>query len=185
MIGRLCIVALVGSLGCASSHPIDTGPMTHPASVSGDETVNVRLSEENQAMSAVINASPQKVWELMPAVFEKLEISGAQVLDTNHQIYGTRDFRLNRLDGTRTGEFVRCGEEGAGQELGNMMRRKLSITTTVHGDANGKTTIATEISGYATPVEGTSTGAIRCASNGKLEKRIRLLVSDMIESSGS
>lgn len=180
MIGRLCIVACVASLGCASGHPIDTGPMTHPASVTGDETVNVRLSEENEAMSSVINAAPQKVWAVMPAVFEKLEITGAQILDTNYQIYGNRDFRLNRLAGTRTGEFVRCGEEGAGQELGNMVRRKLSITTTVHGEANGKTTIATEINGYATPVEGTSTGAIRCASNGKLEKRIRTLVNEMI-----
>lgn len=180
MIGRLCIVSLA-ALGCASAGSSGTAsPTSHPASVTGDETVNVRLAEESEAMNSVINAAPEKVWAVIPAVFQKLEVTGAQVLDPEYQIYGNRDFTLNRLAGTRTGDFVRCGEEGAGQALGNMVRRKLSIVTTVHGNANGKTTITTEISGYATPVEGTSTGAIRCASNGKFEKRIRSLVNEMI-----
>ena len=180
---RTCVVLCIASLGCASGGTSGSAPATtHPASVSGDETVNIRLAEEPDAMNSVINAPPEKVWAAIPMVYKRLEITGAQVLDTDLQVYGNREFTLNRLDGTRTGDFVRCGEEGAGQALGSMVRRKLSIVTTVHGDANGKTTISTEISGYATPVEGTSTGPLRCASNGRLEKRIRSLVNQIIGS---
>ncbi|HVD60405.1 MAG TPA: hypothetical protein VNC11_05995 [Gemmatimonadaceae bacterium] len=181
MIARACIVVCVATLGCASAPTSGSAPATtHPASVTGDETVNIRLAEEPDAMNSVINAPPAKVWAAIPLVYKHLEITGAQVLDSDLEVYGNREFTLNRIDGTRTGDFVRCGEEGAGQALGSMVRRKLSIVTTVHGDANGKTTISTEISGYATPVEGTSTGAIRCASTGKLEKRIRSLVNQMV-----
>jgi hypothetical protein len=134
-------------------------------------------------MSSVINAAPEKVWAVMPQVYEKLQVTGAGVLNSESQTYGVHDYTSNRLDGTRTGDFVRCGEEGSGQALGSMVRRRLSISTTVHGDANGKTTITTEISGYAQPAEGTSNSAIRCASNGKLEKHIRGLVNQLVGTS--
>ena len=178
---RVLVLAFLAAAGCATATPVATGVSTHPASVSGDdEGASIRLSEEPEFMSAPVSASPEKVWAAMPLVYEKLEVTGAKVLDSEAQTYGVHDYTSNRLGGTRTGDFVRCGEEGAGQALGTMVRRRLSISTNVHGDASGKTTITTAITGYAQPAEGTSTGAIRCASNGKFEKRIRAILTQLL-----
>ncbi len=177
----LCLLLL----GCATPVPVSTPPTTsHPATVTGDESVLVRLSEEPDAMRSVINAPQERVWRIIPLVYAKLEIDG-QVLDSDNQIFGSRKFTNSSLDGTRTAEFVRCGEEGAGPALVNLYRRTLSIVSTVSGNINGKTTVSTEISGYATSVEGTSTGPMRCASNGKLEKRIRTLLNELLPPSCS
>jgi hypothetical protein len=180
---RVSALAFLAVTSCATATPVATSVGSHPASVAGDdEATSIRLSEEPGGMSAVINAAPDKVWAAMPLVYQKLEVTGAEVLDSDAQTYGVHDYTSNRLAGTRTGEFVRCGEEGAGPSLGAMVRRRLSISTNVHGDPNGKTTISTEITGYAQPAEGTSTGAIRCASNGKLEKRIRATLIQLLGS---
>ena len=182
---RISVLAFLAAAGCATATPVATSTTSQPASITGDdEAGNIRLAVEPEAMSATINASPEKVWAAMPLVYAKLEVTGAQVLDSDAQTYGVHDYTSNRLAGTRTGDFVRCGEEGAGQALGAMVRRRLSISTNVHGDANGKTTISTQINGYAQPAEGTSTGAIRCASNGKLEKRIRITLNELLPKSG-
>lgn len=178
---RVSVLAFLAVAACATATPVATSRSSRPASIAGDdEAASIRLSEEPEAMNSVINASPEKVWAAMPLVYQKLEVTGAAVLDSDAQTYGVHDYTSNRLAGTRTGEFVRCGEEGAGQSLGAMVRRRLSISTNVHGDATGKTTISTEITGYAQPAEGTSTGAIRCASNGKLEKRIRAVLVQLL-----
>jgi hypothetical protein len=171
----------LAAAGCATATPVGTAPTSHPATVAGDDEVtSIRLSEEPESMSAVFDAPPAKVWAAMPLVYQKLEVTGAGVLDSDAQTYGVHDYTSNRLAGTRTGDFVRCGEEGSGQALGSMVRRRLSISTNVHGDPNGKTTISTQISGYAQPAEGTSNSAIRCASNGKLEKRIRAVLTQLL-----
>ena len=74
MIARACIVVCVATLGCASAPVSGSAPATsHPASVSGDETVNIRLAEEPDAMNSVINAPPAKVWAAMPLVYKQLE----------------------------------------------------------------------------------------------------------------
>jgi hypothetical protein len=178
---RLSVLMFLAATGCATATPVGTGGASHPATVAGDDEVtSIRISEEPESMSAVFDAPPEKVWAAMPLVYAKLEVTGARVLDSNEQTYGVHDYTSNRLAGTRTGDFVRCGEEGAGQELGNMVRRRLSISTNVHGDPNGKTTISTQISGYAQTAEGTSNSAIRCASNGKLEKRIRAALTQLL-----
>jgi hypothetical protein len=179
----IALLALV-SIGCATSGPVQqpgTPSAGLPASVVGSETVEIRLATEADDIHAVIKAPSEKVWALLPDVYKKLGIVGAEVLDSDAEIFGTRNFPSRNLTDMRTAEIVRCGNDVAGPS-GGMYRTKLSIATTVQPKIDGTTEISTLIEGYATPAEGTSTDAVRCVSNGKLEKRIRTLLSERLKS---
>ena len=176
---------IVVTIGCATSVPTPEAgapsPTGLPASVNGSETVEIRLAPDPNEIHAVIKAPSDKVWALLPDVYKKIGIVGAEVLDSNLQIYGTRNFTSRNLADMRTSEIVRCGNDVAGPS-GGMYRTKLSITTSVEPRIGGGTTITTQIEGYATPAEGTSTDAVRCVSNGKLEKRIKTLLNERLGS---
>jgi hypothetical protein len=173
------VFALAAAIGCASTPAVPgEAPPGLPASVTGDETVNVRLAAESNAIHAVLNADPEKAWKLLPDVYKDLGITG-EVLDKDATMFGTRKFTSRNLGGMRTAEFVRCGNDVAGPS-GGMYRTNLSIVTTLLGTGSGKASISTVIEGYATPAEGTSTDAVRCVSNGRLEKRIRTLLTERV-----
>ena len=178
----ISLIALVAA-GCATSIPTPEAvapPSTGlSASVVGSETVEIRLAPDADEIHAVIKAPSEKVWALLPDVYKKLGIVGADVLDSNAEIFGTRNFTSRNLADKRTAEIVRCGNDVAGPS-GGMYRTKLSIVTTVQPKIDGTTAIFTEIEGYATPAEGTSTDPVRCVSNGKLEKRIRTLLAERV-----
>lgn len=171
------LFALAATVGCASTPAVPgEAPPGLPASVTGDETVNVRLAAESDAMNAVMKADPEKIWMLLPEIYQKLGITG-EILDKDDTMFGTRKFTGRSVTGMRTAEFVRCGNDAAGPS-GGMYRTNLSIVTTVRGTGDGKTSLSTLIEGFATPAEGTSTDAVRCVSNGRLEKRIRTLLTE-------
>lgn len=178
------IALLVLVTGCATTAPVQgpgAPPSTGlPASIVGTETVEIRLAADADDIHAVIKAPSEKVWTLLPDVYKTLGIVGAEVLDSNTQTFGTHNFTGRNLADIRTAEVVRCGNDVAGPS-GGMYRTKLSIATTVQPKIDGTTAISTLIEGYATPAEGTSTDAVRCVSNGKLEKRIRTLLNERLK----
>ena len=124
-------------------------------------------------MSVSIDAPAAKVWSVLPGVYEKIGIK-PEFADDAVMTIGTRSFTSSRLDGKRTTDFIRCGNQGSGPSAGGMFRNRLSIVTRVVA-IQGKTEILSEVSGTATPVEGTSTGMVTCASTGLIELRIREL----------
>jgi hypothetical protein len=103
---RVLVLAFLAAAGCATATPVATGVSTHPASVSGDdEGASIRLSEEPEFMSAPVNASPEKVWAAMPLVYEKLEVTGAKVLDSEAQTLRRPRLHVEPSRGNSHGRF--------------------------------------------------------------------------------
>lgn len=163
----LCLAAVAGCASAATSSP-GAGASAH-ATESG---VFVKLSEEPQNVSVSIGAPAAKVWSVMPRVYERLGIKPEFANDAAMTI-GTRSFTASRLDGKRASEAIRCANQGSGPSSG-MVRTRLSIVTRVVA-VQGAAEIISEVTGTATSVEGTSTGAVTCASTGMIEARIREL----------
>jgi hypothetical protein len=150
-----------------------TGPSAH---VSETATGGfIRLSEDSKATSISLDAPPAKVWAALPAVYRKLGITPDRN-DAATMTIGTQAYTQSRLDGRRTLEWMRCGNQGAGPSSGGMVRTRFTILSTVRPAANDRSDLVTTITGTATPVEGTSTGPVSCTSTGDLEQRIRSLV---------
>jgi hypothetical protein len=185
---RLCFVSLIAlSLGACSS-AVTSAPVSRapgpPASVDGTETSTyIRLSEESLAATAEFYATPEKLWAALPVVYGKLGIA-ANVNDPTTLRYGATAFTSSQLGGKRTADYVRCGNEGAGPSASGAYRRRLSILSSIVGIGDAHSALTTEVTGSATSVEGTSSGAVRCVTNGTLERQIRSLLLDAIESQG-
>lgn len=177
------ILLVLATISCASASSAPAPARnTGPASITETETGNfVRLNEESGGTTAIVAASPDRVWALLPEVYQELEIAG-DVLDASTRTFGIRSYTQSRLAGKRTAELVRCGNQGAGPSASGAYRTRLSITTTVQPEAADRTRLTTEVSGSATSVEGTSTGAVRCVSTGELEQRIRKLLLQRLSS---
>ena len=166
------VVAVVTGCASAGTPPAGAGA---PGSISGTETGGViRMGQDSRAVSVALAASPDQVWAALPGVYRELGIQ-AEMRDDATRSIGTRGFTGGRIGGKRTMDYVRCGNQGSGPSSGGMFRTRLTIVTRVMAASGGKTELVTEVGGTATPVEGTSTGVVACASTGDLEQRIREL----------
>lgn len=167
-------VTIVLSAACASAPP-QTSPGSS-ASITATETGPIiKLAQESQSVTVSLNAPPAKVWSALPVVYGMLAIS-AEMNDAPTMTIGTKSFTQGRLDGKRSTDWMRCGTSGSGPSSGGMFRTRLTIVSTVKPAPGDKSYLVTEVTGIATPVEGTSTGPVPCASKGDLEQRIRELV---------
>jgi len=158
----------------------DPGRAPEPARVTNTEASGfIRLSDEPVA-TTVIEAPIERVWALLPGVYETIGVPG-EIDDAATRAYGTRRFTSNRLDKNRTDSFVRCGNEGAGPSAGGAYRMRLAIVSTLRSAPEDRTLVSTELTGSAVAAEGTSTGVVRCVSNGGLELRIRALLVERLK----
>jgi hypothetical protein len=137
------------------------------------------LSQETKAVSIAIEASAARVWSVLPGVYERLGIP-TEVNEAANRRIGTRGFTGQRLDGRRTTDWVTCGNQGSGPSTGGRYRTNLSIISVVRQRSDGGAELLSEVGGRATPVEGTSTGSVACASTGLIEQRIRALVEEAL-----
>lgn len=173
----LVFSSLLTACATTGSPPAGAGA---PGSISGTETGSlIRMGQDSRAVSVSLDASPEQVWAVLPGIYQELGIT-AEMRDESVRTLGTRAFTGSRIDGRRTTDFVRCGNQGSGPSSGAMFRTRLTIVTRVIATGDGKTELVTEVGGTATPVEGTSTGPVACASTGDLEQRIRALAVQAI-----
>ena len=170
----LLLALLVGACATTAAPP-QPGP-TPSGNVADTETGGMfRLGADPMGVALSIGAPPDKVWAAVPVVYEKLGII-AELNEPAQRKIGTLAYTQSRLGGKRTSDWVRCGTQGAGPSSGGMSRTRLSIVTTVRSAGEDRSELVTEVGGSSTNVEGTSTGAVACASKGDLEQRIRDLV---------
>jgi hypothetical protein len=127
-----------------------------------------------------ISAPPDRAWGALVGAYSALGLT-ATVIDTRTRTYGVQRFTQPRLGGTRTTEYVRCAFEGTGPSSVGGYRTQLSIISVLTPSGKDATTLAVEVTGFATSVEGTSTPPARCASTGELERRIQALVRERLE----
>lgn len=126
-----------------------------------------------------IAAPSERVWGALMGAYSALGLT-ATVIDTRTRTYGVQRFTQPRLGGRRTAEYVRCAFEGTGPSSVGGYRTQLSIISVLTPSGTDATTLAVEVTGFATSVEGTSTPPARCTSTGELEQRIQGLVRERL-----
>ncbi len=176
----LLVLTTVAAAACApaASLPPTSGAGTPAVTIETLEGAVVRLGDTDGVATVVVEASPDRVWSVLPQAYERLGIQ-VDVIDRAGRSYGTRGFTRSRLADRRTEEFVRCGAQGLGPGAG-FYRMRLTIISTVRDAPGGHARLATEMGGLGTPADGTSTSGVRCVSTGKLEQRIHHLVAELL-----
>ncbi|HEU0053085.1 MAG TPA: hypothetical protein VFQ39_07900 [Longimicrobium sp.] len=169
---RIAPAALVLFAAACSSSASVPRPNADPDPViySSSTTTTVRLATDNSIPVENVRATVDRVWAALPGVYHELGIPMG-LSDPERFTYGNRRLSGNRLAGEPVEQLMRCGNAGSGPSAMTRFRYQFSVVTVLQGTGPA-TTVATEVTGTATPVEGTSSGAVLCVSNGKLEQRI-------------
>jgi hypothetical protein len=168
----------VGAAACASSanRPPTEQVSVTPTTVrvetnSAAGTIRMNLMNEDRADSRVIKADIDRAWGQLPAVYAELELPVSVYVDKSRQI-ATRAARFRgKVGKTRLAQFVSCGSDISGEDKANIYEITLDVATTLAPSESGQTNVMTMVTASGRPM-ATSGDAVRCTSNGTLERRI-------------
>lgn len=176
----LMLTVLAAACAPATSSPDQRPVGPNAAIIESSTSVMVRINNDESGMTRTLDAAPERVWAVLPAVYGELGIP-VEVSDANARAFGNRRVTVQRIGGERTSSWVRCGNEGAGPSAMSGYRVQLSILTSLQPAGAGKTTLTTQIGGHGTTIEGTSTSRVLCATTGRLEQRIAQMIAARLE----
>ncbi len=169
---------LGATTGCASSpapEPADRGGPTRQVLRVGSAAVEMHT--EAGVGQSVIMAPSDKVWQVLPSVFEQLEIPITR-RDSRVPEIGNLGYWARRVEGRRMGNFVDCGTNLSGQ-LANLYEIQLSIVTRLSDGPEGTTVVTTTVDAYGQP-RTTSGNQVHCQSRETLEKRVAELLGEKL-----
>jgi hypothetical protein len=120
---------------------------------------------------ASLLATPEEIWAELPAVYDELGLRRADldVFEPTPRRIGVLEHRVRRLGGQRPSRYLRCGDTFGAPKADNGQLR-ISVTSTTQAADDGAI-LSTTVTGW-TRDPGTSTGPLRCTSNGALERDI-------------
>ncbi len=174
----------LASIGCASSSSssdeIGRGG-TGLTSVavgqlsSAQPTVDVR--NEASVSESAVAAPLRTVWNVMPAVFGRLQIE-TNYVDPGAGTIGNGNFRPRRLGGRSLSTFLECGS-GLTGPYADAYAVRMSLLVQLGTAPDGSTTIRTAIDAYAED-RAVSSRPIHCQSKGVLERQIWAMIAEML-----
>jgi hypothetical protein len=163
---------------CSTAADPASGPFNGPARIGGSPaagSMRVTVPGSGSAASRVIAAPPERVWALLPAVYQELGITPGFV-DERSRTVGNNDWELRRRIGGRANSaYPNCGTSLVGAAA-DLHRVRVTVRTSVLASGAGSE-IATSLEGSATARDGGS-DPTRCGSTGVLEERIATLLAE-------
>lgn len=170
-LSRACaaaIVAVLASTSLAAQRSRNSEPT--PRAEETSTGFSFRINSQVTAIEHPLGAPADSVWAALPEVLREMGIA-PQMNAAGDRTIGNQRITARRVAGDRTDNYVRCGNQGAGPSAMAAMRVRLSLLTTVRPESDTRSRLFTEVTGTATPVEG-SGGTTLCASTGALEKKL-------------
>ena len=166
-------------VGCASSsHPESARPTSESVRVVGETGLNIRMAGSDGAATGTVAFAPDKVWTVLPAIYDSLGIPVGTVDPTRHLIGNTGFKAYQRLGKTSLAKLIDCGKT-QGFPSADSYDIYLQITTQVQPrDAGSVLSTLVEASGRPMVVKG---DYIKCSSLGVLEAAILGGVRDRLK----
>jgi hypothetical protein len=155
---------------CATSHPGSSRPTSESVRVVGDVAGgSIRMASTDAVSTGTVAFSPDKVWTVLPAVYDSLGIPIATV-DSKQMLIGNTGFKAyQRLGKTSLGKLIDCGKT-QGFPSADSYDIYLQITTQVQAKDQGST-ISTLFEAAGRPM-AFSGEYVKCSSFGTLEAAI-------------
>ena len=164
---KIALVLLAGACAAQSAQSNRV-----PDRVLATTDQEILRSAREPVTSLEVDASPDALFQVLPAVYSDLGIE-VKTLDPANRIVGnTRFQKMYRLAGQSMDTYVGCGLTATGP-VANGDRVTLSLISRVI-PAGSTSMLETKVSGYAQDLSLNS-GQISCISTGRLEERIRSL----------
>ena len=174
---RLVVLAAAALVaGCSGNAPPSAQTVRNTTSISttgmeGTATTTIDSYSDVGGSSHRVSATPERVWDLLPVVYQGLGIAvGTSIPDA--RTIGNVRLELNRVLGGRpVSTFVNCGEGPTGTPLADSYRVTMSVLTTLVPAENGATLVQTRVNSSAAN-RAVSSATVNCATTGRLEALI-------------
>jgi hypothetical protein len=138
---------------------------------------SVEIHTEAGVGQRTFGASPDRVWAVLPEVFERLEIP-VNRRDRQVPEMGNSGFAVRRIEDKRMSAYVDCGTTLAGR-LADVHDVTLMVIVRLAATSDGGTTVTTFVDATAKS-RSTSGNPIHCQSNGALERRVSDVVAERL-----
>lgn len=168
----VAVLAALALGACATATGDETlgAPKVTTVSTTGGATVAIESQPTTGGRSATIAAAPERVWEVLPAVYQGLGVT-VGTINPAARVLGNTSLRLNRrLGGEPVSRFVECGTTATGFPIADAYRVEMSVMTGVAPMAPGSR-VETHVNAQA--VNPSVSGApVHCTTTGRLEQLI-------------
>ncbi|HEX6041311.1 hypothetical protein [Longimicrobium sp.] len=161
--------------GPAASTP-SRGPVEVPTQVvnTGD-AIHVTTSAEVRVVSNTVDAPVDRVWAVLPAVYQELGLETSADADRRTAMGGATVIR--RFQGESATRFFDCGVGQFGSQIAANYTIRMTVSTTVNpGSDGGDSRLDTMIEAFARSNDGANAVAAQCRTQGRLEQ----LISDRV-----
>jgi hypothetical protein len=169
-LSRACAAAAVAVLASTSLAAQSRNSEPTPRAEETSTGFTFRINAQVTAVEHPLAAPADSVWAALPEVLREMGIA-PQMNAAGDRTIGNQRITTRRIAGDRADNYVRCGNQGAGPSAMAAMRVRLSLLTTVRPEGDTRSRLFTEVTGTATPVEGSGSATL-CASTGALEKKL-------------
>jgi len=174
----LLLAATLG--GCASRRPttVTTSETVRVGGVGAQPGTTLATVSAVNPGTVRLLAPVERVWAVMPAVYDSLGIPVARVEQARH-IISNEGFKLRRrLGNVPLTRYLDCGRAQGGPSA-ETYKVNLAVLTELLPDGEGRTTAATVVKASARPV--TFAGEFStCTSTTALEMRIGELIRELL-----
>jgi hypothetical protein len=175
MRGLFVMISLAATSACASSgtsavHPATTEMVRISSGTASGTTAMIGSTPTVTAIGGNVRDPIDKVWGLLPAVYDSLSIPIGTV-DPATRTLGNSGFKIRRqLGKVPLSRYLNCGVM-QGTPSADSYEIHLSVLTEVKAGESGTTDVATTIEAMARPVS-LSGDYTSCSSKGVLEQAI-------------
>ncbi|HXD49154.1 MAG TPA: hypothetical protein VN600_10285 [Gemmatimonadaceae bacterium] len=182
---RVTCVALavaVAVAACATNHglPSSTGPRQTVRIDNPTAEIDIDMTSNSDPKVASIAAPIERVWALLPSVYDSLGIPIGHVNSTTRTIGNTGLKIRTRLGKEYLSTYIDCGRSQIG-ESADSYDVVLTIFTQADSTAGGETRVTTSVDAVARPA-AFSQAYSRCTTKYVLEGRVMKLLKARLSS---
>jgi hypothetical protein len=176
---RLVVACLVPALACAGSNPTPgAAPAEQRVIVPGAGGTPFNIVASSGVSSREFAASIDKVWKIMPSVFDSLSVP-VSLLDPGTHTIGNRGFKVRgKLGKVGLARYIDCGTTQIGPNA-ESYDITLTLTTTLASTPGGATAMTIDFEASAKPM-AFSQEPFRCSTKGSLEQRVNELTAALV-----
>lgn len=138
----------------------------------------VSLSRDATVSTALLDAPASRAWAALRGVYAE---AGLAVSAENEEAKTLEAEGLTprRLLGGNLSQYLNCGVS-AGAEIADQYRVEMTLTSTVSEVSGGRSELLTRVSATAQARDGSGSGRVACASNGRFEARLARMLQDRL-----
>ena len=167
---RIILMFAATLAGCATGHSGTVQPSSESVRIVGSSNSNLRMAPSEGAKETVISASMDRVWKVLPAIYDSL---GIQIdnLDEARRVIGHSGMKLHRqLGNILLTKIIDCGST-QGFPSADAYEIQFSVFTHVTAGENATSKVATTVTAVGRPMAFAGE-YVKCSTKGTLETTI-------------